>query len=182
MMCEECGVRPATIHLTTIRDGEKTERNLCTVCMAKYQKRMPGMDMAGLAGILGGLIGAKKPEGRNENFFPEEDAEIDLTCPECGMTYQEFKKTGLLGCANCYQEFREPLETVLTRMHGSTRHTGRMPEGAATGISIRINIDRMRQQLAQAIANEEYEEAAQLRDKIRALTQQLESGRVGEEA
>ena len=55
MMCEECGIRPAKFHLMTITNDERTERNLCSVCMAKYQKQLPGIDFSNLAGILNSI-------------------------------------------------------------------------------------------------------------------------------
>ena len=80
----------------------------------------------------------------------------------------------MLGCAQCYQAFRKPLEGLLMRVHGNTQHAGRIPGGVKSDVSIRMNIDRLRQDLVKAIAAEEYEEAARLRDQIRALKQQLE--------
>ena len=80
----------------------------------------------------------------------------------------------MLGCANCYQAFKTPMTALLQRVHGNTQHAGRVPGGAYSGTSIRMNIDRLRQKLQKAIADEEYEQAAKLRDAIRALTIQLE--------
>ena len=80
----------------------------------------------------------------------------------------------MLGCANCYKAFKAPLDALLQRIHGNTQHAGRIPGSVRSGVSIRMNIDRLRQDLVKAIAAEEYEEAARLRDQIRALKQQLE--------
>ena len=90
------------------------------------------------------------------------------------MTYAEFQKGGMLGCANCYRAFKVPLTSLLQRVHGNTQHAGRVPGGVRSGVSIRMNIDRLKEKLQQAIADEEYEQAARLRDAIRALTIQLE--------
>ena len=169
MMCEECGMNPAVFHFVTIRNEERTERNLCTACMAKYKKQLPGMDIKNLAGILNNLIEGKR--GGKEEIDPETAA---ITCEQCGMTYGEFKKGGMVGCAKCYGAFREPMTALLQRIHGNTQHAGRIPGGVHSGTSIRMNIDRLKQQLAKAVAAEEYEQAARLRDAIRALTAQLE--------
>ena len=96
-----------------------------------------------------------------------------LTCEQCGMTYAECQKCGMLGCANCYKAFKAPLDALLQRIHGNTQHAGRIPGSVRSGVSIRMNIDRLRQRLQKAIAEEEYEQAARLRDSIRALTAQL---------
>ena len=89
------------------------------------------------------------------------------------MTYAEFQKCGMLGCANCYKTFRQPLDALLQRIHGNTQHAGRIPGGVRSGVSIRMNIDRLKQRLKRAIEMEEYEQAAKLRDAIRALNAQL---------
>lgn len=171
MMCEECGVRPANFHLVTIMGGERVERNLCPACMAKHQKQLPGIDFSSLAGILTSILSGNRDEEKQEQM----DAEYEsCTCEQCGMTYAEFKKGGMLGCANCYQAFRTPLTALLQRVHGNTQHAGRVPGGVHSGVSIRMNIDRLKEKLQQAVADEEYEQAAKLRDAIRALSIQLE--------
>ena len=169
MMCEECGIRPAKFHLMTITNDERTERNLCPVCMAKYQKQLPGIDFSNLAGILNSIL-EKRPGKENE---AGDAAPSDLTCEQCGMTYGEFQKGGMLGCAGCYKTFKTPLDALMQRVHGNTQHAGRIPGSVRSGVSIRMNIDRLKQRLQKAIAEEEYEQAAKLRDSIRALTAQL---------
>ena len=169
MMCEDCGVNPAVFHFVTIRNEERTERNLCPACMAKYKKQLPGIDIKNMAGILNHLIDGGR--GEREEIAPEVAA---ITCEQCGMTYGEFKKGGMVGCAKCYEAFREPMTALLQRIHGNTQHAGRIPGGAHSGTSIRMNIDRLKQQLQKAVAAEEYEQAARYRDAIRSLTAQLE--------
>ena len=160
MMCEDCGIRPAKFHLMTIINGDRVERNLCPTCMAKHQKQIPGIDFSNLAGILNSIL-----ENRSTRESEREDTEYDaLVCEQCGM----------LGCANCYQAFKTPLNALLQRVHGNTQHAGRVPGGVHSGTSIRMNIDRLREKLQKAVADEEYEQAAKLRDTIRALTIQLE--------
>ena len=170
MMCEDCGIRAAKFHLMTIINGERVERNLCPVCMAKHRKQIPGIDFSNLAGILNSILEDRDAAGREQQ---EEEME-SCVCEQCGMTYLEFQKCGMLGCANCYKAFRAPLSALLQRVHGNTQHAGRIPGGVHSGVSIRMNIDRLKQKLQKAIADEEYEQAAKLRDAIRALTAQLE--------
>ena len=171
MMCEDCGIRPAKFHLMTIINGDRVERNLCPTCMAKHQKKIPGIDFSNLAGILNSIL-ENKSDAREQ---VRSDAEYEgLVCEQCGMTYAEFQKCGMLGCAACYQAFKTPMTALLQRVHGNTQHAGRVPGGVHSGTSIRMNIDRLRQKLQKAIEDEEYEQAAKLRDTIRALTAQLE--------
>lgn len=170
MMCEDCGIRPAKFHLMTIINGDRVERNLCPACMARHQKQLPGLDFSNLAGILNSIL-----ENKTAAEQEKRDAEYDdLVCEQCGMTYAEFQKCGMLGCAACYQAFKTPMTALLQRVHGNTQHAGRVPGGVHSGTSIRMNIDRLKQKLQKAIADEEYEQAAKLRDTIRALTVQLE--------
>lgn len=171
MMCDECGIRPAVISLTTIANGEKQERKLCISCMAKLKKQLPNLDLSGLVGLMSGFLEAA-------NAGQEAEIEPDITCEACGTTYSEFRNTGLLGCAQCYKAFHEPLEALLKRIHGQTHHAGRVPGGRAGQISLKFDIDRLKQQLVRAIAAEEYEQAAALRDQIRALSAQLQAGDV----
>ena len=171
MMCEDCGIRPAKFHLTTIINGDRVERNLCPSCMARHQKQIPGIDFSNLAGILNSILEGKKDSEEQAR----QEAELEgYVCEQCGMTYLEFQKCGMLGCANCYQAFKTPLTSLLQRVHGNTQHAGRVPGGAHSGTSIRMNIDRLKQKLQKAVADEEYEQAAKLRDTIRALSIQLE--------
>jgi len=168
MMCEDCGVNPAVFHFVTITNDERTEKNLCPTCMAKYKKQLPGIDIKNLAGILNNLLDGKS--GKKEEIDPETAA---ITCDQCGMTYGEFRKGGMVGCAECYHAFREPMTALLQRIHGNTQHAGRVPGGVHSGVSIRMSIDRLKQQLQKAIECEEYEQAAKFRDAIRTLTAQL---------
>lgn len=169
MMCEECGIRPAKFHLMTITNDERTERNLCPVCMAKYKKQIPGIDFSNLAGILSTILDGKKGKAKE----PLDESLAALACEQCGMTYGEFQKCGMLGCAGCYKTFKTPLDALLQRVHGNTQHAGRIPGSVRSSVSIRMNIDRLKQRLQWAIVEEEYELAAKLRDSIRALNAQL---------
>ncbi len=178
MMCDECGVRPAAIHLTTFTNGEKQDKNLCATCLTKYKMNLPAMDLSNLAGILGGFI-EKALSGKKE----EVDAGFSATCETCSMDYKQFKRNGMLGCADCYKAFREPLEEMLTRMHGNAQHVGRVPGGVNSRVSIKLQIDKLKQQLSRAVSREEYEKAAVLRDQIRGLESELKvKSEIGEGA
>lgn len=172
MMCDDCGVRPANFLLKAVTDGGVHEKNLCPVCMAKYQHRIPGLDFSNLAGILSGILEKHKQTDKpEEEFDPEFDG---LECAECGTSYAEFRKSGRMGCAACYKAFREPLDSLLMKVHGNLQHAGRMPGGLKNDASIRFTIEKLKQELVKAIAAEEYEQAAQIRDKVRLLNAQLE--------
>lgn len=170
MLCDECGSGEATIRLTTIVNGERQERMLCASCMAKMKSKFPAVDLSSLAGLLTGILQAAKP--------PKPEApELDLTCDACHTTYEQFKKTGFLGCPRCYDAFREPIAEMLTRVHGHTQHTGRVPGGQSGDLSLRLRLEQLKQKLGCAIAEEAYEDAAILRDEIHALKAQLDAGK-----
>lgn len=170
MLCEECGLNPAVFRFIAISGTERTEKNLCPSCMLKYQQNLPGVDVHDLAGLLSNLFEDKETRDRDpfEYDFP------DMECENCGMTFKEFKKNGTVGCMNCYKAFRDPVMSYLQRVHGATQHAGRVPGGIHSGTSIRIGIEKLRQQLAKAVAEEEYEQAAKYRDAIRAMKVQLD--------
>jgi len=90
-------------------------------------------------------------------------------CNVCGMSFDDFKRTGKIGCANCYNVFRDNLIPILRRLHGSTEHTGKIPAKTARSIQNENVVERLKQELAEAISKEEYERAAELRDRIREL-------------
>jgi len=90
-------------------------------------------------------------------------------CPKCGMSFEEFQSSGKLGCANCYELFQNRLDPLLKRLHGSTRHHGKVPGTIEKERNKSMEIERLREQLDEAIKNEEYEKAAQIRDEIRLL-------------
>lgn len=166
MMCDECGIRPANIRLTTIVNGEKRDRNLCSECLAKSQRFKN--DLSALADQLNGLLGTlKSGETKSEEDIP------DIQCSACGTTYETFRKTGMLGCAQCYSDFREPLQNMMSRVHGHTQHVGRAPGDADQRLSMKAKADKLRQALKRAVADEEYETAATLRDQLRSLEAQL---------
>ena len=169
MMCEECGIRQAKFHLMKIVNDERTERNLCAVCMAKYQKQLPGIDLTNLAGILNNILENQEPP----EMQADDESETSAVCEQCGTTYAEFRKSGAVGCANCYKAFHAPSERIFKRVQAGNQHSGRIPEGVRSGASIRMNIDRLKQRMQKAIQDEEFEQAAKLRDAIRALSAQL---------
>lgn len=173
-LCEECGMRPAVFRLAMIADGKKQEKQLCAACMAQMQKRLPGIRMSDLAGVLGDLIAGKKKAARGHEQPPQDESYMSLSCLSCGTTYEEFQKSGMVGCSDCYRAFYVPIEALLARVSGHKQHIGRTPAQSGTALSDKLAIDRLRQRLKQAIETEEYEEAAALRDRIRALTAEME--------
>ena len=155
--CDECG-NDATIHLTDVVNGQKIEKHLCQDCAAAE----------------GFTIKAQFPLGKMlEGLMAQSSAQkelADLRCSVCGITFQEFREQHLLGCPNDYEVFEHVLTPLLERAHdGGTHHTGKVPANAAESERRHIELLRLRGQLKQAVADEDYESAAQFRDRIKEL-------------
>jgi protein arginine kinase activator len=158
--CQSCGQNPATIHFTEIvrvedRDESRT-LHVCEAC-ANAQGLTTGTTIPPLLEEL--VKGPRAPSAPS------------VKCPECGITFEEFKSKGRFGCPKDYEVFREPLAPLLAKIHdGARRHKGRLPRGRASmegGSGDRLL--RLRRQLRMAVAGENYEEAARLRDEIRTV-------------
>lgn len=178
-MCEQCGKNPATVRFVIVVNGEKKEKMLCQECALKMQNQLPNLKPADLAGLLGNIVAknvatraAEAAAAKLAALPPKDESYNDLSCLACGTTYEQFQSTGMLGCAQCYQAFRTPIEVMLKRMTGNLQHVGKTPSGLPTALSRKLLLDKLRRQLTEAIENEEYEEAAVLRDKIRQMTVQ----------
>lgn len=171
MLCEQCRKRQATVHVTRIVDGDKWEMHLCEECAR--EKEDIGFDLEPAIPVnhlLGELL-------NYDVIFGQKPRQVRDTvrCPRCGLTYRQFTRTGLLGCSQCYEEFMPRLEPLLQRIHGSVQHTGKVPRRREGTLGLRRQLEALRQELNEAVAGEEYERAAQVRDKIRELEKQLET-------
>ena len=164
MVCELCKQSQATVHLTEIVNDQMTELHLCEACA--NQKGAQVESHFGLADLLSGLSDYGKA--------PESTEEVSTkTCPTCGMTYDDFRKVGRLGCAECYVTFRRSLGSLLKRIHGSPIHVGKSPARLLKPAKIaKTEMLDLKRKLEQAIQNEEFEQAAKLRDQIRRFEQQ----------
>lgn len=99
---------------------------------------------------------------------------IDIFCPQCGLSAAEFNRTGRLGCGECYSTFGADLAIVLRRLHGAGRHVGKIPALNATQLEARTSLLALRRQLKQAVDREEFEKAAELRDRITLIEKAVE--------
>lgn len=169
MTCQQCQERPAVYHVTGVVEGQTVqELHLCERCAAERgvvpQGEAPSF-LGGLAGLLGGS--AEAPSGTAP---PAPGAAAPaLRCPRCGMTYAEFARTGLLGCPECYDAFSSALQPVIRRAQRRLRHEGKVPSRTGGSILRRRELSTLRRELDQAVAQQAFERAAELRDRIRAL-------------
>ena len=167
MRCEHCGEREATVHITTIRDGEQMDLHLCGDCAAEegffawsFEPQFP------VHGLLGGLM--EKVSDSGSMSMPR-----SAQCPTCERTYREFAQTGFLGCVHCYQAFSDAVIPLIKKMQSGSAHRGKHPRGRGRPLSepedVQPKIDSLRSSLQDAVKAEEYERAAELRDMIREL-------------
>jgi protein arginine kinase activator len=95
------------------------------------------------------------------------DSDREVKCPRCKMSFAEFKKLGRLGCAECYRTFAEELRPLVRRLHSSVQHVGKSPQQGRKLAQERLELQRLRAELEQAIRDEDYERAASLRDRLK---------------
>ncbi|MFP4418052.1 MAG: UvrB/UvrC motif-containing protein [Fibrobacterota bacterium] len=155
-MCDECGINPASIHLTQIINDETSISHLCESCAQKK-------------GISISLV---------EEFenLQEEPQDEKIACPHCRMSLSDFKEKGLLGCAHCYFAFEKEIDELLIQMHGADEHKGKEYHGKEYVALEAEDIKQLRHELDIAVRNEKFELAAELRDKILSLTSEIKNG------
>lgn len=161
MLCQNCHKNIATVHLTKIMNNEKTHTDLCQQCAMQKNWLNITLPME-VSNFLGGFI--KFPLEKGGQTIEKTDI-----CEKCGMTFNEFLKTGKMGCENCYRQFGARISPLLKRMHRNVNHTGKVPGKLFKDIAAEKKIDILEKELKTAVGNEEYEKAAILRDKIKAI-------------
>jgi protein arginine kinase activator len=161
MLCDVCKCNDATVFLTQIVDGKMQKVNLCDAC--SKEKGVQDPTGFALADLLLGIGAAEEIEKGSSS----------QKCPVCGYTQADFKKTGRLGCSSCYLTFAEGLGTLLKAMHKGTEHVGKLPQHASRAMELTDKMRTLTENLEKAVAEENYETAASLRDEIKKLEGQL---------
>jgi len=162
MSCENCGSTDAVVHLTQIVNNEMSTHHLCEKCAAEKGLETTPADLGNMPLIdviaqmtQGSASGSRDPGAE---------------CSFCGLTFRGFRKTGRLGCPHCYETFSDHLPQLLRRIHGSTKHVGKVylpPDPTASEMEKRL--EGLRRRLERAIRSEDFERAAVIRDQIREL-------------
>ncbi len=160
--CDRCGKKPAEITFKDVSDGEVHEYHLCPQCA----REMGAGEQPSQAGFTVSKLVAGIEDHKTRDHHATGGV---LVCPSCGLGYREFKETGQLGCSQCYTSFQREVGLLIRRLHGSLRHGGRGPgEHSAEG-SVQLELRALRTHLADVVAEEAYEEAARIRDRIKEL-------------
>ena len=165
MKCQKCD-KTATFHITELTGKKPHELHLCEEHARQYLTQSE-TEPTSPANQLGEL--AKQLQ---VGQTAEELARLDQkACPICGITFYEFRNQGRLGCPHDYVFFEKELEPLVVNIHGEMRHTGKRPNKHGGGTDRRTDLIRLRRELKQAVAQEKYETASQLRDEIRRIEQ-----------
>ena len=184
MQCDYCDNK-ATVFFTQIIDGNSEKSCLCEECASQHGV----IDPDGF--LLGNVDPASEADPKSSKEtgkgspieIPMAGVTIELPtnipptpknsgiCPGCGFAFDDLKKTGRLGCSQCYQFFRNEIRHNLGGMHKGTSHTGRVPKGMLEAFEQRQHLEQLQQEMEEAINAENYEKAAALRDQIGRLTE-----------
>lgn len=171
MICEKCKKKEATVFYEETINGKSRSYSLCSDC-AKEMKQSGELNMGQ---NFGGLFGSSPFGAFSDNFFggffglPEIPRTSRRVCPACHASFEDFRRSGKAGCPSCYETFSEELQSTLRSIHGNVTHVGRAPGKIKKKQNQKSRLEELRTELTRAIAEENFENAAKLRDEIRAL-------------
>ena len=170
-VCQHCSVNPATIHYTELREDERIELHVCEECALEQ-------GLSTETAVLG--MGASLIQASMEAMATE-----NRRCPDCGITFKEFRRRGRLGCPRDYEVFADALIPMIEKMHGgASKHVGRISDVHAAADAVTLlsaAIRKLKRRMHKAIRAEQYEEAASLRDEIVEHEQRLQRETEGDE-
>lgn len=177
MICENCKERPASVIITQGYAGESTEQHLCEKCAFQSEAFHfnPNQEPLTIQQFLSQWFSGADP------FQPQQTERQstlqELQCPQCALTFNKFLDNGKFGCPTCYDTFRAQLPKVFGKLHsGHSTHTGKIPVSYNKLFAVKRKIEEIRLKMQQAVSEEDFEEAAALRDEANALQQELEVG------
>ncbi|OOM81682.1 UvrB/uvrC motif protein [Clostridium puniceum] len=169
MLCEKCKKNEAKVNLITVINGQKHEIWLCDTCV-KDISNIPffsSISQNGNVSFQGMLTEMLSSVGNKANIDNNQVNEI--VCTNCGLTYDEFKKSGKLGCADCYVAFKIVLEPRIKSLQVGIKHIGKIPSMKGEELVRRKKLKDLKAEMQKLIVTEEYEKAAFVRDEIKKL-------------
>ena len=170
MICNLCGTQEATIHLTEIVNNQMVEIHLCEACAE--EKGTDFKTHFNLGDLLAGMTEITKS-------LKTVDKQAIGRCPGCSMSYEDFAKTGRLGCPACYDSFLKLLLPLIKRVQRSTTHVGKKPSKVSKQIAANHDLRILQERLRKSVQSEEFEESARLRDEIRQLEEKSKKTKKG---
>ena len=170
MLCEKCKKNEAKINLITVVNGKKHEIWLCENC-AKDISSIPFFSSVGQNGNFPfqGMLTEMLSNIDSNKVDIDNNKIKEIICTNCGLTYDEFKKTGRLGCSDCYEEFKVVLEPRIKSLQVGVKHIGKIPNMKGEELIRRRKLKNLKEEMQQLIVAEEYERAAIVRDEIKML-------------
>lgn len=165
MLCESCGKNEANLHYTKVVNGKVEERHLCQEC-ASMDYDFNFNNLFSMHKLFTGLIDSKAED---------DNMEREYRCENCGLKYSDFKSEGKLGCAQCYETFKEELNPIIKGLHGHNINRGKIPKRSNERVYLKREEDSLKIRLENAVKMEEFEEAAMLRDELKELRCKLNS-------
>lgn len=170
MICNICGTNEATIHLTEIVNDQMVEIHLCESCAQEKGTEFKahfnvGDLLTSLKDLAAEVTGGEKTLSK---------------CPNCGLSYEEFGRTGRLGCAECYEAFSRLLLPLIKRVQHSIQHTGKRPSRLVTPTRTSQtggDLRELQNRLQKFIQEESFEDAARVRDQIKQLEEKMKKGK-----
>lgn len=192
MLCQKCNKKVATVFISTIVNGKNTQMYLCTDCAKELHDNMnpdikipfPINDILTNMELNEDTINEwinefkdMEDKGQIDELVQHENPETlqhnnqyeDITCNFCNTSFDEYKKTGKLGCGKCYSTFRKQLKPIIEGIYGYSEHIGKFPKNEFKDTEIVKTVEQLKEKLNMAIQEEEYEQAAKLRDEILQL-------------
>lgn len=175
MLCERCNKNQANIHIVKVINGIKQEVHLCDKCAKEQEVNISPIEheidgSIYFQNILSGIMDYI-------NQSADDVKRSEAVCDNCGMTYSEFKEKGLLGCDKCYTTFKTVVAPMIKRVQRSEEHIGKVPKKGGKELMDRRTLLKLKEELQKSILEEEYEKAAELRDKIKELQGVMERGK-----
>lgn len=177
MLCQKCHKKTASVFISSMINGQETRIYLCDDCIKDY--KIPNFNYQAPFSIKDVMDKLKIDEeihlNKENSLLIENDSDKnDITCSSCYTTYNDYRQTGKLGCSRCYEVFEEYLKPVLKNIHGYEEYIGKTPKKDDDIINISREIKVLKEDLNMAIEKEEYEKAADIRDKIKDLEERNE--------
>ena len=177
MLCEKCNKNIANVYLKNNINGNITESHLCSSCAGELYgqnyKSLFNLNSDFESDILSLF-------NFNKATLPSTSASDLITknnkCPMCGLTFSDIIQSGKAGCGKCYEMFKNEFEPNVIRIHGTARHTGKIPKSMSNQITARRKIEELNIKLKKMVAEQNFEEAAVIRDEINKINRESQGG------
>lgn len=159
MLCQRCHKNPASVHIKQVINGNITEAELCSECASK--ENLGGFFSSKTSDLFSGFF--------SDSIFGGDYIKEQKTCPVCKTTRSDLAASGRPGCAKCYEVFEDELKKIIYGIHGNAIHSSARPGKHTERLKKNREIEALKAEQKQAVAEQNYEKAAELRDKIRDL-------------